>query len=246
MNKKNIVVITAIKGEVDITYKDICLATWKHWADRHNVELIVLEEPLFDPSVIKPTWQRWFVLDLLENSNIEYNQVALIDVDTMVHWNAPNIFLESDNKFSACVDNDNVGWVIQSILGYQHFFPDIKFDWTSYFNCGMIVLNSKHKQLTKDIINFRQQHSEEVVKLQSTLRKGTDQTPVNYLVRKNGLEINLLNKKWNLTHLTRKEVLSNFMFVDAGWIWHFNGFDKNQRYSFMKQTWEAYGKNYEN
>ena len=25
-------------------------------------------------------------------NNIKYNQVALIDIDTMVHWNCPNIF----------------------------------------------------------------------------------------------------------------------------------------------------------
>ena len=35
------------------------------------------------------------------------------------------------------------------------------------------------------------------------------------------------------------------MFIDCGYIWHFNGFDKNYREPLMKQTWDKIKHNYE-
>lgn len=242
--KRNKIVITAIKGEVDISYKMYCLATWDFWAKKNNADVVLIEDPIPGLQEFKPTWQRWYTLQLLEQNNIEYDQVALVDVDTMIHWNAPNFFEQTNNNLSACVDNDNVGWVIESIRGYNKFFPNVTLDWTSYFNCGMVVINETHKELCSSILKFRMDNNEVLVNLQKTLRKGTDQTPVNYLAKYNGLEVNLLNKKWNLTHLNRKELLNNLMFIEAGWIWHFNGFEKDQRYHLMKETWNYIKGNY--
>ena len=47
----------------------------------------------------------------------------------MIKWDAPNFFSTeySPNIFNACTDNDNVGWVNESIKGYQKIFKDIKF-----------------------------------------------------------------------------------------------------------------------
>lgn len=241
---KNLVIVTAMKGEVDISYKEYCLATWNYWCRKNNTDLIVLEDYIEKDPKFKPTWQRWFSLELLVQNNIEFNQVALVDVDTMIHWNAPNIFNETQGKFSACLDNDNVGWVVKSIAGYKNLFPSVDFDWTTYFNCGVVVVNSSHKELCKKITSFRLRNSEVLLELERSLRKGTDQTPVNYIVREENHEINILNKKWNLTHLNRKELLQDFMFIHHGWIWHFNGFDKDQRHYLMKETWNLIKSNY--
>ena len=46
--------------------------------------------------------------------------------------------------------------------------------------------------------------------------------------------------------LTQKEILNNLVFVDCGYIWHFNGFDKSMRTPIMKKTWDSIKKNYEN
>ena len=85
----------------------------------------------------------------------------------------------------------------------------------------------------------------ELLRLQhETLKKGSDQTPVNYLVRDNNIKLNLISKKWNLTHLMRKEILNNLQFIDCGWIWHFNGFDKKMRSQIMTQVWNAIKERY--
>ena len=243
---KNIVVITAMNGLDDITYKQYCINTWLYWCNKNGVELFVLDTPITDTNHMKPTWQRWHVFDIFEANNIKYNQIALVDVDTMIRWDAPNFFNITDNKFSACVDNDNVGWVVQSINGYQKYFPKIKFDWVSYFNCGFIVMNKVHLEMCKKITDFWYFNQSQLLIDQSTLRKGTDQTPVNYIVRESNININYLDKKWNLTHLNRKEILQNFMFTDCGYIWHFNGFDKELRQNIMNQTWNQFKQFYEN
>ena len=244
--KNNIVFITNLSTDYDnINYSEYCLKSWDYWCKKHGVTLIQLDTPVTDTSMMKATWQRWYVLDILRSNNIEFDQVALVDIDTMIRWDAPNFFEETNHEFSACVDNDNVGWVIDSIHGYKKFWKDTDLDWTEYFNCGFIVLNQEHDLICKDIVNFWHTNKLELTNMQQTLRKGTDQTPVNYIVKSN-TKVNLLNKKWNLTHLNRKEILSDLKFIDAGYVWHFNGFDKHLRSDIMKATWEQIKQNYEN
>ena len=79
----------------------------------------------------------------------------------------------------------------------------------------------------------------------NTLRKGSDQTPFNYLIRQMGCDINYLPKIYNMTSLHRKGILDAGLFIEIGNIWHFNGFDKESRVVLMKQTWENIRGNYE-
>ena len=241
--KRNVVFITSIKGLVDTSYQEYCLNTWRYWCKKNDVELFVLNEELTDAKYMKPTWQRWYVLDILEMNGVNYDQVAMVDVDTMIRWDAPNFFELTDRKFSAVVDQDNIGWVKQSIEAYQHLFKDTKLDWTDYFNCGFIVLNENHKDLCDNILSFWDKNDGELIMIQNTVSKGTDQTPVNYIAKRD-VEVNYLSKKFNLTHLNRKELLENLMFIDCGYMWHFNGFDKNWRDPLMKQTWDKIKENY--
>ena len=124
-------------------------------------------------------------------------------------------------------------------------FPDTKVDWETYFNCGIILMNKKHKDLCKTITSFYETNEQEILDLQhKTLKKGSDQTPVNYMVNRD-VEFELMSKRWNLTHMMRKEILNYFMFVDTAWLWHFNGFEKTMRTQVMKAYWDNFGKNYE-
>ena len=246
---KNIIFIPCVPSkhlsDVD-NYKELSLSTWRHYANRIGAELMIMDTPLRNPDEMKITWQRWYVHDILESNNVEYDNIFMVDVDTMIHWNAPNIFEECANgKFRACVDNDNLGWLKESIEGYQHMFPDTRVDWETYFNCGIILMNKEHKDLCKTITTFYETNEEHLLELQhKTLKKGSDQTPVNYMVNRD-VEFELMSKRWNLTHMMRKEILNYFMFVDTAWLWHFNGFEKTMRTQVMQAYWENFGKNYE-
>jgi hypothetical protein len=244
--KKNIVFMTCFEQAPDILdYKEWCIKSWQVWCKKHNVELFVLSDELRDKTLMKPTWQRWHVFEILEANNIEYNQVALVDVDTMIHPKAPNFFEETNGEYSGVQDDLMVEWVYNSIRGYQDLFPEVKFDWTTYMNNGFIVMSPKHKALCKSITDFYYKNENELRNRQhNTLRKGSDQTPVNYLVRREGYPITHLSKKWNFTHMHIRGVFQNFLFLECAWIYHFNGFEKKLRNQLMKQTWEEIKRQY--
>ena len=231
--------MTCIENAPDyLDYKEWCFKSWGVWCKKNDVELFVLDQELRDKTTMKPTWQRWHVFDVLEANEVDYNQVALVDVDTMIHPEAPNFFDETNGEFSSVKDDLMVEWVHNSIVGYQDMFPNVNFDWITYFNCGFIVINKKHKKLCKSITDFYYSNEDELRNRQhETLRKGSDQTPVNYLVRKGGYKITYLSKKWNFTHLHQRGVLQNAMFLDCAWVYHFNGFEKTMRNNLMKQAW---------
>ena len=129
--KKNILFFTALKANDPnmFNYMEWSLKTWKYYAQKHNCEIFILEDPLYDTEWMRPTWQCWYVYDLLEANNIEYNQVALIDIDTMVHWNTPNIFELSNNGTGTKMDsyegnrksNDLLNWVLKTFKTFQSF-----------------------------------------------------------------------------------------------------------------------------
>jgi hypothetical protein len=243
--KKNIVFFTAMEEAPDnMEYKQWCYNSWQYWCAKHDVEIFILDTPLTDKNLMKPTWQRWHVFDILDANGIEYDQVALVDVDTMVKWDAPNFFEQTQKEFSAIEDCFYIEWSHNSIKGYQHLFPDTKFDWTTYFNCGFVVVNEKHKSLCKSITDFYYENMDHLRDLQhNTLKKGSDQTPVNYLVRREGFPITYLDKKFNLSQLHTRGVLNDLMF-ETGYVWHFNGFEKTMRNQIMEQTWNAIKNNY--
>jgi len=235
--KKNIIFFTTMDQAPDsMEYKKWCFESWHHWSIKNNAEIFVLEEPLYDKTLMKPTWQRWHVLEILESNGIDYDQVALVDADTLIHPDAPNFFELTNHEFAAVQDDLMVEWVYNSIKGYKDLFPDVNIDWTSYFNCGFVVINKKHKDLCKQITDFYYSNLEELRNRQhNTLKKGSDQTPVNYMANRFG-KVNFLNKKWNFTHLHLRGVL-NQLLPEVGYIYHFNGFDKTLRYSYMEQCW---------
>jgi len=243
---KDIIVITSMyPNGGKAPGQDYCIASWDWWCKENDVQLMIFDEPLADINFMNPIWQKWWVMDILDNSGVEYNQIATIDIDTMVRWDCPNFFNMTHGQFSCVLDESNVGWVHQSIGIYQKFFPDVKFDWTTYFNSGFLIYNKKHKPLVETIKNFWTENDDELYNIQMTKRKGNDQTPVNYIVRNENVKMNLLDKTFNMTHLQRKEVLQDFMFVECGYVWHFNGFDKHHREPLMKETWERVKSNYE-
>mgnify|MGYP000336063150 FL=1 len=53
-------------------------------------------------------------------------------------------------------------------------------------------------------------NADELVKLQTkTVKRGTDQTPLNYLVQMNNIDLTYLPKPYRLSHLYRKEMLGH-------------------------------------
>ena len=84
--------------------------------------------------------------------------------------------------------------------------------------------------------------------MDNIVKKGTEQTPLNYWLQMNDVEMNFnLPTAFKLTHMHRKELFSHNwqdgddktpFFIKYGYNWVFNGIPKDQRNNMMKETWD--------
>ena len=264
-NKKNVVFLTSIINENTeekyggFEWMEYSKKSWGYWCKKNNCELFVYEKTSkSDLNKYRVTWQRWFdVFNELEKNNISYDKILVVDATSMIKWDAPNVFEElSDDNMIAWRDMDNLKWIWDSVQGYKPMFDDYKLDMSKYINCGSIIINKSHKKFFKMLEDFYFSNYEQIYKAENeTVRLGTDQTPFNYFLQLNNVDLNLnLPFVYSLTHMHRKEMLRHNwqlnedqtpFFIKYGYIWRFNGFAKNERTQIMSQVWNMVRGNYE-
>ena len=249
--KKNVVFIPWIKDKSRATrslpYK-YSIASWKYWADRNNCDLVVMDQLICPVEEMKITWQRYYVLDILENSKIEYDQVLMVDADTIIHPDTPNFFEMTDHKFCAVHNEGCYDWISRSIENYHvHLFPDIDIPFTlnEYINGGFLIFNKKHKIFIKEFLKFYEINKQIIIQLQDTYHVGTDQSVINYVLRIKNIDIKILPFEYNMCDLVKKEILNEDMtMTKVGWIYHYNAIPDNHEADktmyWMKKTYEYF------
>ena len=141
-----------------------------------------------------------------------YDQIAIIDADIYVRPDAPNIFddLGSEYDFGACVERDMPisGAYAMKIKNYSQMqyggLGDVDWDWqdwgAKFYNMGLIVMN-------KSIVeHFKGQNSREFITRPEFKRFvdgdgawkwSTDQTLLNWWVKKAGVKVKDMDWTWN-------------------------------------------------
>ena len=238
---KNIVFIPNIDlGTARSDSYHYSVKSWKKWCDKNDCELFVLEDLVFPVERMKVTFQRYYLFDILENNEIDYNQILMVDADTIVHPNCPNFFEETENKYCGVAVEGCHEWVNRSIKNYNDYlFSDQeKIKPWEYINGGFQIVNKKHKQFFQDIIKFYWENSDKLLHAQEEFKVGTDQTPINYLLRKFNVDLKILPPCYDFQDLFRKNLLylpgyswwedklDNL--YNSGWIYHFNAIPQNQ------------------
>lgn len=206
---------------------DLSIESWKQWADKNGCEVFVLTEPVVDLSQMSPIIMRHYVFDLLENSGIEYDQICMVDADTIVHPDCPNFFELTEHKFCAVHNDGDYDWVIRSIENYEYELdgkvetkPE---DLWNYFNTGFMITNKNYKWLHEKLLVFYWENQSKVKAMQQKYGTGTDQPLMNYMVRHNDVEVKLLPYQFNMQDLSRKNVLDDRMlFTKIPGVYHFN------------------------
>ena len=232
--------------------------TWEYWCERNNCEFVAFTEPIEkDLNRYRINWQKiLFVFDELEKRNIEYDQICLVDSSFMIRWNTPNFFEMTDRKFTACRDMDNMRWIYDSIQGYKDFFDGFELDQYKYISSGVIIFNETHRKVIEGFKKLYLDNIDAFIDMQDNIvKKGTEQTPLNYWLQMNDVEMNFnLPTAFKLTHMHRKELFSHNwqdgddktpFFIKYGYNWVFNGIPKDQRSQLIKETWSLVGHNYE-
>ena len=60
--------------------------------------------------------------------------------------------------------------------------------------------------------------------IQTSYGTGTDQTPLNYMLRKHNIDLKLLPWKYNMGGMAKREILADDMLhTKMGYVMHFNG-----------------------
>lgn len=235
---KNVIFLISIKNpnkpERSAGY-DISIESWKRWANRNNCEVFVLTEPLFDLSFMSPIIMRHYVFDLLDNSGIEYNEICMVDADTIVHPDCPNFFELTEGKFCAVHNDGDYDWVIRSIENYEYELEgslvNLKLEhvW-SYFNTGFMITNKEHRPLHDFLLEYYLNNADKIRGLQSKYGVGRDQPLLNYLVRNKNYPVKLLPYFFNMQDLSRKNVLDDRMlFTKIPGVYHFNAMPNGEK-----------------
>jgi hypothetical protein len=212
--------------------------SWSTWCKANNCELFVLTERIYPESYMNANWHKLFVFQLLEANKIDYNQILIVDADTLIHPSAPNIFDLTDNKFCAVHNFGSYDWVCRSIENYKkHLFPQVDVPLFEYFNSGVIICNKTHKDFYERIINYYLENQQNITTLQNTYHVGTDQPILNFFVQKDKIDYKQLGYEWNMQNMQRFEILDNELtFTKIGWIYHFNGIPDETRNYIMDKT----------
>lgn len=240
-----IVNITDPSATIDVNeYSRYCINTWKYWCRLHNIDLIVNQTP--DPRFKKPIWNK----ELIYRIGKDYDKIGIVDSDTMIKWDSPNIF-ETVTEFHGVNDLADLNWILDSIKQRRKFFPNVQIDLMKYINAGVLFFTNEYLPIFKKLLDFYLENESEIIKLTTG---GKEQTLLNFVLQENNVPIRLLDPSWNLFSIHRKNMFTNNWqlqadptnyFIKYGYIWHFTGFPIEDRIKIMEQTWNAVKHNYQ-
>lgn len=220
-------------------YAQYSLKTWEYWCAKNNVDLKVLTE---DRLKIKyPIFNKELVCEFGKG----YDKIGIVDSDTMIRWDAPNIFdFIEEEKFYGVNDLCDLNWLLKSIEDRQKFFPDVEMNIFKYINAGVLFFGKKHLDFFQKFLTFVLTHETEINAIDGG---GKEQTLLNFFLQNEQVEIELLDPSWNLLSIHKKNLFAHNWqlnqnktpyFINYSYIWHMTGFPIEQRIEVMKSTWE--------
>jgi hypothetical protein len=265
------VVMAAIPGQVQrgqrtrtgLGYVPYARATWEHWCREHGVLFRVLEQPLTRGALVDapPPIQRWIAVEQLLAEAAPGSQVAVVDADTMIRWDAPDLFREAASSLAAVRDGGDPAWICRSIAAYARFFPGVTLRWWDYFNSGLVVFRREHAHLLTSLIDFYEGHRHELEAIQRQGDVGVDQTLLNFVVRQEQEPIQFLPAPFNMVRCVPPPLVAliemesarpaaewqgllsrmmdlpgTFDFIEHSHVWHFTT-PVAARVELMRETW---------
>ena len=243
MKNKDVVFIIAVKkdGQLKPEY-EIGIESWRRWCKKNDVELFLLEQPVLPMEDMHIIWQRYFLFDIYDANEIKANQTLMVDADTIIHPDCPNFFNETENKYCMIHDDGSYDWVLRGMEHYSKYvYNGAWFNYWEYGNSGVQIVNDKHRDFFQHMRDFYFENIENINMIQQKWGTGTDQTPLNFNLNLQNVDVKLLPYKYNMGCMIKKEVLAeDMLFTKIGWIYHFNGIpNKDEQVPlWMKKTFD--------
>ena len=145
----------------------------------------------------------------------DYDQICIIDADIWVRPEAPNIFLELDNfggttEFAGVVERmaPILPWYREKLKNYTRMqyqsLNNVDWDWNEsgalFYNMGLMLMDKKITKYLKGQTGkqfIQRPEFKDFVDGQGAWKWSTDQTLLNYWVKKEKMEQVYLDWKWN-------------------------------------------------
>ena len=214
---KNIIFIPNIDcGDGRSTPYHYSVKSYQNWAKQYDdIEVVEWTEPLMDVRKFHVIYQREWVFDILDHNEIDYDQVAVVDSDTIINPKCPNFFEKTNYEYTVVVQNADYEWVGRSIDGWHHHLlpNEIKPKVWEYHNAGFVIVNKKHKEFLNIVKDFYVENIEKInytrfnKEYQDLPVASTGQTIMNFLLVKHNIKRTFLPERYNLGDLYRKNLL---------------------------------------
>jgi len=203
-----------------------CIESVANYCKKYNIDHYVQRTPTlwikpdpFTSNRSKEAVSRVGCLPIYEKENAfeyldDYDQIGIIDADIYIRDSAPNIFDSFDvtKAFGAVCERemDIQDWYLEKIINYSrmqymHLNNTINFNFNAkgyeFFNMGLILLNSQlfkpylKNETPKEFINRFE--FKDFVDGKGAWKWSTDQTLLNYFIKKYNIPTQHLNPAWN-------------------------------------------------
>jgi len=204
-------------------FYDICMASVEKYCKKYNIEYKAITEPELkirplnskrsEQAVERLGYLPIFEKEVAFNYLDDYDAICIIDADIFIRDNAPNIFdqLDDDTVFAGVLEKDMpltpqyVNKIRAYSVGQYSPLTDVKWPQTpthgyEFYNMGLMLFSNK----IKDYLNgetplefIRRKEFERFVNGEGNWKWSTDQTLLNYWVKKSGMKTKNLDWKWN-------------------------------------------------
>lgn len=205
-------------GEVPPFY-ETCMASVERYCERHGFKHIVQREPKLRivPRNSKRSQNalRLGYLPIYEKEAafeycVLYDHVAIVDADVYIRDTAPNIFHNVSSAFGGVIER---GMPLDAAYrdkvrkyseGQYRGLTDVDWDWNqdgaAFYNMGVMVLGpgfKKHLDGQTPEQFLRRPEFERFVNGEGHFKWSTDQTLLNWFVKKSGMSVTNLDWRWN-------------------------------------------------
>jgi len=214
-------------GETPKFYND-CTASVARYCDRYGYVHKVQTKPILKISPFaserSANANRLGYLPIYEKENAfgyfdRFDKILILDADIYVRDSAPDIFAESDTDFAGVAEREMplTGEYFTKIRKYSEGqyrrLEDVEWCWNAngalFFNMGVMLID-------KGIVKYlngetpeqfiRRPEFERFVNGEGHWRWSTDQTLLNWWVKKSGMSVKHLDWRWNALYGAVKDV----------------------------------------
>ena len=217
---------------------------WQSYCKKHNIDFIVVDKKL--PNVKFCVWHKEFVFDFIGD---KYEKIALVDFDTLVHWDAPNFFDLYNDEFCGVLENESLFWIQNSLNAFRDNFAELRnveITLSEYINGGVLFFHKSHKNFFEKLKSFyiRNKPTFDNWNVPNT---GKEQTILNLYLKKENITKKYLDFRFNTMRLTKNDWLHHNwqidgdktpFFIKYSYIWHFTGCYIEERTNLMTSIWQ--------